>query len=318
MKKITLGFSILAISATLFTGCNKKTNPEPTADKEFQSSVDVSYANSLVTEVDMICAYLGETAFPKFFVGAPGSQTATIVNNANVYTMSWPNNTKCMDGKVRTGSISITVSTGSLGINYYRDAKFTATVSLNNYHVDGWKVIDSVALKIKNNNTNEASYSNLSWNISGILKLVSDSLPVKTMVWDGSINKKLISTPTPAPSSTTSIVWTNAVVSYDGSFKGYTPGEVAYTYSINPEKPLIRNFTCSPDKVLGVSTTPTVSVLNSEFHPFIDGVASFTTASLYPRSINYGADDYLISSAPCDNSGSVTIKGISYKIDFKK
>jgi hypothetical protein len=154
--------------------------------------------------------------------------------------------------------------------------------------------------------------------MSGIVKLVSDSLPVKRMVWDGSITKKLLNTPSPAPSSTTSIVWTNAVVSYDGSFKGYTPGEVAYTYSINPEKPLIRNFTCSPDKVLGVSSTPSVSILNSEFHPFIDGVASFTTASLYPRSINYGTDEYGAIVTPCDNSGSVTIKGISYKIDFKK
>lgn len=318
MKKITLGFSILAIAATLFTGCNKKTNPEPIADKEFQSSVDVSYANSIVTEIDMICGFLGETAFPKFFVNAPGSPTVTINNSTNLYSITWPTNTKCMDGKTRTGSISLAVAPSTIGINYYRDANFTSTVTLNNYHVDGWKVLDSVALVIKNNNTNFFAYDidKLTWTMSGIVKLVSDSLPAKTMVWDGSVTKHLVSAT--KPSSITAISWTNAVVSYDGSFKGYTPGEVAYTYSINPEKPLIRNFTCSPDKVLGVSTTPTVSVLNSEFHPFIDGVASFTTASLYPRSINYGTDEYGSIVTPCDNSGSVTIKGISYKIDFKK
>ncbi len=318
MKKITLGFSILAIAATLFTGCNKKTNPEPIADKEFQSSVDVSYANSLVTEVDMICGFLGETAFPKFFVNAPGSQTVAINNSTNLYSITWPANTKCMDGKIRTGSISLAVAPSTIGINYYRDANFTSTVTLTNYRVDGWKLIDSVKLVIKNNNTNFFTYDidKLTWTMSGIVKLVSDSLPVKTMVWDGSLTKRIVSAT--KPSSITAISWTNAVVSYDGSFKGYTPSEVAYTYSINPEKPLIRNFTCSPDKVLGVSSTPSVAIINSEFHPFIDGVASFTTASLYPRSINYGTDEYGALVTPCDNSGSVTIKGISYKIDFKK
>jgi hypothetical protein len=55
-----------------------------------------------------------------------------------------------------------------------------------------------------------------------------------------------------------------------------------------------------------------------EFHPFKDGVATFSTADKYPRQIYYGNEGTSDLAAQCDNSGVVLIKGISYPIDFKK
>ena len=91
---------------------------------------------------------------------------------------------------------------------------------------------------------------------------------------------------------------------------------VPFTYTVGTDKPLVRDYRCSPDKAIGISTTPSVAIINSEFHPIVNGVASFTTGTSTdkaPRVIDYGTE-----GAPCDNSGTIYIKGISYKVDFKK
>ncbi|MEI8137959.1 MAG: hypothetical protein WCH21_11590, partial [Bacteroidota bacterium] len=79
MKKITLGFSILVASAIFITSCNKKTNPAPEADMEFDTTVDATYANTTVTDVDMICGFIGESvAVPKFVSALAGYPTPTV------------------------------------------------------------------------------------------------------------------------------------------------------------------------------------------------------------------------------------------------
>ncbi|MEO6303084.1 MAG: hypothetical protein ABIP51_07910 [Bacteroidia bacterium] len=324
MKKITLGFSILAASAIFVTSCNKKTTEPPVADKEFQTSIDASYANTIVTDIDMIAGFLGENSYPKFIAPAPGSTgTITVVNNT-VFPQSASvtfNNTKCLDGKVRNGSIVMTY-TVSGNSNYYRDYGFQGIITLNNYEVDGWRVDDSVSttvgsVRISNLSTSanpNPQTTKLKWKIDGYFKIENILDPTQKMVWLGGLTKTLVNTAQLNPNNLTAISWTAAIVQYEGAFGGVTPGNYPYTYTISTEKPLVRNYTCSPDKVLGVITTPTVSIINSEFHPFIDGVASFTTsAGKEPRAIDYGTE-----GTPCDNSGSITIKGISYKVDFKK
>lgn len=325
MKKITLSFSILLATAIFVTSCNKKVTPEPVVDTELQSSIDVSFLNSSVQDIDMMAGFLAENSYPKFVAPAPGSPgTITVVNNTispQSASITW-NNTKCLDGKTRSGSIVITYSFTDINSNYYRDYGFNGNISLNNYVVDGWNIDDSVSLtvgasRMKNlaasANPNPAT-TKLKWSIDGYYKFTNVADPSKKMVWLGTMYKELFNTATLAPTNLVAITWSLAIVNYTGKFSGYTEGNVPYTFEINADKPLVREYTCSPDKVLGISVTPTVSVVNSEFHPVIAGVGSFTTASLEPRSIDYGGE----ATAPCDNSGSVTIKGISYKVDFKK
>ncbi|MBA2612393.1 MAG: hypothetical protein H0U95_10505 [Bacteroidetes bacterium] len=328
MKKITLGFSVLAVVALFLTSCNKKEAEAPVADTEFDSAIDASYANTIATDIDMIAGFLGENAYPKFVNVAPGQATISPVTIPGVSTsMTWPANTKCADGKVRSGTIVVTYSFTDINANYYRDYGFIGFISLNNYIVDGWMVDDSTTMPVNNTtprftiknlapsaNPNAAT-TKLKWNISGYLNMTNVADPSKKMVWNGSINKTISNTSAlvPLPTNLTPITWTMAVVEYEGSFKGFTPGNVPYTYTVGVEKPLVRDYKCSPDKVLGITTSPTVAPVYSEFHPFINGVASFTTAAKDPRSIDYGSEN-----VPCDNAGTITIKGISYKVDFKK
>ena len=71
----------------------------------------------------------------------------------------------------------------------------------------------------------------------------------------------------------------------------------------------------SVDAVVPNKVTPQASA----YHPFVNGTASFTTAALYPRVIHYGPEERVENvNANCDNAGTVTIKGISYPIDFIK
>ena len=75
----------------------------------------------------------------------------------------------------------------------------------------------------------------------------------------------------------------------------------------------------------GISSTQPLKTWNSEFHPFKNGIVSFTVGSAYPRQIYYGNEVESQIPAPeeqlpaqCDNKGIVLIKGISYRVDFMK
>jgi hypothetical protein len=332
MKKITLGLSVLAVMALFLTSCNKKEAPAPVADTEFESAVDASYANTIATDIDAITGFMAENSYPKFFNVAPGTSQPTITVDNSVVgqtSMTWPSaGVKCADGKTRSGTIVVTYSS-TVANAYYRDYGFGALVTLNNYVVDGWMVDDSTTAPLSNAaprfkitslapsaNPNPAT-TKLKWSIEGCLKITNVADPSKVIIWNGKLNKTISNTSSllPPPNNLTPITWTMAVVEYDGEFKGITPGNVPYTYTVGPEKPLVRNYTCSSDKVLGIVLTPSPTPVNSEFHPFVSGVASFTTAEKDPRLIDYNGTDAI---SPCDNSGSITIKGIEYKVDFKK
>lgn len=322
MKKITLGFSILVASSVFLTSCNKKVTEAPVADTEFQTAIEASFVNTAITDIDMICGFLGENQYPKFVSPAPGSAgTITVINNTSTpqsasITFS---NTKCLDGKVRSGNIVMTYSFTDINSNYYRDYGFNGNITLNNYTVDGWLIDDSVSLtvgasRIKNLATaanQTPATTKLRWSIDGYFKFTNIADPSKKMVWLGTMYKTLANTAQLAPTALTAVNWSLAVVNYDGNYKGYTIGDIPYTFSITPENPLVRNYTCSPDKVLGISTTPTVSIINSEYHPIVNGTGTFVTSSKEPRFMDYGTE-----GAPCDNSGTISIKGISYKVDF--
>lgn len=124
------------------------------------------------------------------------------------------------------------------------------------------------------------------------------------------------------------IVGEGVKVGYYGTVTGITSDGKSFNYEIKESEMLIRDFGCYPDKISSVNwgTANTFTLSQEEYHPFISGIASFTTDitnvyskekpdGIYPRRIYYGGED---GSKPCDNSGTVLIKGISYPIDFIK
>jgi hypothetical protein len=340
MKKITLGCSMLVAAAMFLSSCNKKTNPEPQQDTEVQSSVDAVYANQTVADIDIIAGFMGENLLnSSYFVPAPGS-TGTITTNRDtvnkILTVNFTNSVTCRDGKKRNGSIVLNYSATPVTVlKYMRKPGFICDVTLNNYWVDGWKVDDVTPLHIVNTSPNPIGSANMTWSITGIIgmKGATDS-----MSWNGKISKELTNTSTTVivnPSGLTSINWvptytTNGVpvspsgakLAYTGTITGVTKTTNTYNFIIdqyNETQPLVIDFTCAPDKVLGVYTTTTTPVVAipvyEERHPFISGYASFTTsAAPEARKIDFSMN----GSAACDDKATVVIKGIQYVVDLKK
>lgn len=350
MKKITLGCSLLFTAVLFLAGCNKKVNEAPVQDMEFQTSKDATFANSLITEIEIIASYLGEgyTQSTLFFSPAPtptalpsGSITTNHDPAAKSYSVTYTGSVTCRDGKKRNGTIILDYSQSSstFSATSYRDAGFVGKVSLVNYWVDGIVIDDATPFVIKNNvpfGYNPAS-TDLSWTMDGYFSVreqnyLQDSS--RNMVWKGTLTKTLVNTENPdvfKPSKVSPINWSayNAVgsqtaaarVAYTGTVQGVTARFVSYKLVIDdtkPEKAIVRNFGCTPDKVLGVVPTPSVVTYYSEWHPFVSGVASFTSfgaGTTEGRVIDFASGE---GSAPCDNAGTVYIKGITYPVDFRK
>jgi hypothetical protein len=350
MKKVTLGCSLLLAATMFFSSCNKKkANEAPAQDMEFETSKYVTFGNNIATEIEIIASYLGENYLTTgYFTPAPGtgslSPSYTITTDrdttAKKLTITYTGSVTCRDGKKRNGSIVIDYSGSSttLGAKFYRDPGFKATISLNNYWCDGWFVDDVNPITVTNNMASNYSPStdDLNWTMSAFLSIIPEvpADSVKKIVWNGTLKKTLTNT------ENTSIMATNkqspinwvrynaagtptagAMVAYTGTVTGVTKRIVSYKFEIDSEKPataLTRDFSCSPDKILGVINTPSVVTYYSEFHPFISGKAKFTSldnGTAEPRYIDYASGE---AAAPCDNSATITIKGITYNLDLMK
>ena len=363
MKKNIFCFTFLLASSFIFLSCSKEPNVAPEADVELQSSIDASFANFIVTDIDMICSFIGENnLYPKFYTPVAGSPTFVVNRDPDAKQLSISfNKTKCADGRVRDGSIIIkyaydaTVSNvNPPNTDYYRQFGFVGRVSLISYRVDGWLVKKKTGttydliIRNKRPNADRPIVDKISWTIEGKLELTDSLNTLPSITWEGLITKTLPLTADPkaendygfkqdsvfknTPKSfldVNSINWQKAKVYYTGSFTGVTSFSLPYSYKIYDATPVERNFTCYPDKVSGVTLTNTVGVVSAsyeEFHPFVGGVASFTTSTKYPREIYFdntantfgGTDNPLNLPSQCDNKAAVQIKGIYYPIDLKK
>jgi hypothetical protein len=159
MKKIIIGCSVLFAAAMVIVGCNKKTNPEPVQDKEFQSSKDAVFANSVAADLEIICSYMGENLlYSAYFFPAPGTAPGSTISIVADTTSSSPklevtytNSVTCRDGKKRNGTITMKYSSipTTDGAKFYRQPSYNATVTLNNYWVDGWLIDDVTPLLSK-------------------------------------------------------------------------------------------------------------------------------------------------------------------------
>jgi hypothetical protein len=325
--KIKTGLLIAAIMP-LFMGCPKSKNTAPELDTEVQSSIDASFATFMVTDIDMICGFVGEGNLqPNFYVPAPGDHSnynAPVYNP--VFTTIPYDKTLCMDGRVREGSIHMSCQNDNPNALYYNNYEFKAAVMFSAFKVDGWSI------ETKNNSpcyiynrlssaTYNPAQTNITWLIDGSFQFTHPTDPSKNMTWTGKLTKTLANTSDVNvfnPSRLIPVNWSLAKVEYRGTFSGVTSANVPYTFVINDEHPLIRDFTCYPDVVGGVVSVQPFKTWSEEFHPFKSGIVSFTTGDKYPRQIYFGNEGEPQLPLQCDNSGEVLIKGITYKIDFMK
>ncbi len=354
MNKLNFGIFAALITGMVLSSCKKEPNVAPSKDEEVQTSIDATYATFLVSDVEMICSWIAEdasTGAQKFYIADSLKNTGGDVivirsNITNRVSINF-NNTYCMDGRVRDGSLFIFFKeevfmqyppTGNE--NYMRDYNFTGRITCEEYKVDGWLVDNSdfesddpnqtnypILLKNLRPNNSTPVAGNLKWSFQGAFKMKNGS---DSMAWKGTLTKTLENTSNTkvfATNAQSAINWSLATISYTGQAKGYTPGNVPFSMKFyDGNLSLKRDFTCFPDKVSGVALTNSLSPQISEFHPFTSGVVSFTTGTAYPREIyfdntqySYGGEDNPVPlAAQCDNKATVQIKGIFYPIDLKK
>jgi hypothetical protein len=332
MKKTKLKYGLMiAVMAPFLMGCPKPSPAPSEPDTEVQSAIDASYASFLVSDIDMICGFAlgGDNTNIRFYGPAPGASGFSVPGapqNTDQTAVSF-NQTKCLDGRLRDGSVVIKYPNVDPNARYYSKYDFHAQVTLSAYKVDGWliRTVDGAPCHIYNL-LPSPSYTataglNLSWSIEGSFEFIHPTDATKNMTWTGKLTKTLVNTGDRHvfdPSRLVAIDWSLAKVEYKGSAKGTTSGDVPYSFVIDATQPLGRDFTCFSDIIGGVTTTSPLRTWEQEFHPFIRGVVSFTTAGKYPRQVYYGNEGNTDLPAQCDNSGEVLIKGQSYRVDFMK
>ena len=224
--------------------------------------------------------------------------------------------------------------------NYIRDYNFGGRITLEEYKVDGWH-IDNKDMENPNPATNDVfAYitnlrpnnntpvaGDLKWNFKGSFTMKKN---LDSMAWKGSWTKTLDNTEDPnvfKANAQTPITWSLATISYYGEAKGRTPGNVPFNITYHEKSPIVRTFTCAPEVVGSISLSPTYTLMGckSEYHPFIGGMATFTTGDAYPRELYYDNtetkyhDDKEPLALPkqCDNKAVIQIQGIYYPIDLK-
>jgi len=344
IKRVTAGFCILAGAAALVIGCAKPTpNVAPEPDTETTSALDAVWMLQSITDIDMIVSYLGENQFlTNSYIevkeaGVPnGSTTAQrdTTHGEPQLVMSF-NNTRCVDGILRDGSVFLYYGSSNTNPNktanskYIREYGFGGSFYLSQYLVDKWKIETDQGHEAVDYNTlptdkYDITSTQMSWYVGGKFLFTppngSSSQPMicevrlkKTLT--NSTDKKVLA------SKASAITWSNAVISYTGTANGITSDGKAFTMTLTPERPLVRDWTCSPDKIGNVVQTPTPGVLAQrleEYHPFVKGIATFIPEGKYPRQIYFGNEGDTTLSWQCDRVGEILIKGNSYKVDFRK
>ncbi|MEI6019551.1 MAG: hypothetical protein WCR21_00340 [Bacteroidota bacterium] len=247
---------------------------------------------------------------------------------------------------------------------YLHDQGFVGRISLVDYKVDGWKIeIDptkhgmnrAVVANIMQPNY-VAAATPIHWRIVGDFIFRHPNDPSKDMSISVDMLKSLVNSADIGiynqQAIGANIQWSNfvpvinsaslnpsaatraALLAYTGTVSGVGANGEKFRMVIDVNHPLMRDFTCYADKIGAVAQANNgrgLVPVYQEFHPFSQGIASFTTgcknnpdihvdavSDVYPRQIYFGNEEQPGLDMQCDNSGVLLIKGVSYRVDFKK
>jgi len=256
---------------------------------------------------------------------------------------------------------------GNPNSRYPHDFGFVSRLAFSDYKVDGWDIDNDPTKLVRAFVANlmpsgyDPTKNPIEWRIRGDFNFKSPD-PVNrdkdmkisvdlvktllnsndTKIYNSAVKGSFINWTNANPlASTPSVATTAGLIAYSGTVCGTTSNGANFRMVIDKANPLVRDFTCYADKIGGVTVgTGTVGLVPryNEFHPFIKGIASFTTgldqtglesqyagkSSIYPRQIYFGNEDNIkdtdgnVIAPQCDNTGIVLIKGIGYQVEFKK
>jgi hypothetical protein len=291
---------LASISAFLLLGLSisscKKTTTATAADEETSTAVDNANAEHMVSDITEMAAQASDGSASLTSYRVPdsdeilGLSCASFSTSGKVITITFSGGI-CLDGRTRSGSISLDYSASPAGAVHYRDPGFTCTVTSNHYVVDGNQV--NIINKTVTNNTaigfNPVT-TNLTWAVNAHVQIIKSG--------GGTIDWSCIRTKTLLNTSDTSVYhgaaipisWWKARVGMLGSASGTAASGVTFTATIMNQ--LIRDFgACN---ILGK-------------HPIIEGVIDFTPTGHPVRIIDYG-------NGTCDLVATITVNGVTHSI----
>jgi hypothetical protein len=306
-KQLILTLSTFVLAGSLMlTSCKKKTKEEEEVDKDQTEASENNLAENMMNDVAGIGSQGSENgSLSTYRGGAPNDifmgPCATVTLNATAKTFTVDFGTLpclCLDGKYRSGKLMFdySMSTNTITPIYYRTPGFKMSVTSSNYVVDGYtvnigsKTIANTTPSTIPTGTNPGT--NLTWSISANVSIIKPNNG-GTVTWNCNRTKTLLNTSDPNcyQGQNVPIDWSKAKISLSGSASGTTASNNNYTSVITN---LVRDF--GGCKIAGR-------------YPFISGKIDFTPGTKATRYIDFG-------NGSCDNSGTITIKGITYTFNF--
>ncbi len=302
MKRKNLHLAIIAIviaGATVITSCKKKTttpDPTPTVDSDQAGSNASNTAESISSDMISIGSEGCDITSGSTLTQYRGENTsilscAAVVRDTTLKTVTITfNGTQCIDGKVRSGSLVYNYSASTNGAKKYRHIGFSASVTANNYVVDGNAV--TITNKTISNTTPQnftPSITPMTWSITSNISIALAG-GAGTVSWSCNRVKTLLNTATTYSNAGTPINWAMAKVGFTGSASGTRSNGETFTATIRTQ--LVKDFGgCN----LGGR------------HPFISGELIYAPSGKSSRTIDYG-------DGTCNLNATVSIDGVVYQI----
>ena len=294
-KFLAATFGLATVITLLFTSCRKdnKNNDDTDISSVSDSNLAEHYSNDIVS-IAAECSDEGTTT--SYRIGnneqtLSGSATVATDSINKIITVTF-NGGVCIDGRTRSGTLTINYSSSTLGARHYRDPGFSCSVASTNYVVDGNKV--NIINKSISNTTPtgfDPAVTNLTWNISADIHIVKSGNG-GTFTWTCDHTETLLNTSTLYHGSSSPIPWTIARIAIGGSSLGITTTGESFSATISTA--LIRDFgQCN----IGGK------------HPFIQGTMDFIPSSKSTRHIDFG-------NGACDNTATVTINSQTYTVSL--
>ncbi len=299
-KQLILTLSTLVLAGSLMmTGCKKKTKETETPDSDQSAAQENQISENMMNDVAGIGSQGSENgSLSTYKLGQTedvfGITSGSLSFGVKTFTVdfgAYPGIT-CMDGKKRSGKLMFDYSASTNSATAYRMPGFNMNVSSSNYTVEDYTV-NIISKNIKNTTptsipTGTNPGTNLTWSITANVSIIKPNNG-GTITWNCTRTKTLLNTNDPLcyKGQSLPIDWSKAKISLSGSANGMTAQGDSYTSVITN---IVRDF-------------GGCKILNR--YPFISGTIDFTPGTKATRYIDFG-------NGTCDNSGTITIKGITY------
>ena len=336
MKLPILKTGIACATFVLISSCGKRQpNVAPSPDTSTSDAVETVWMLHHLSDIDMVCSYIAEQdAYDNDYnaIASTGNGTVTPIFDISAkYLFQAFNKTKCTDNVLREGTIALNFKyqpdvfpRQTQNSVYMHEYGYAGQLTLSEYVANGYRIktVNGTPALIMNQLPSadaDLSKVKLSWTINGSFEITHPENANKVMRMDVNLIKTLENSTDGAVYPKNGYVqWDKSRVSYSGVVKGINFEGTAFTMTISPESPLVRDFSCVPDPSQGgIVTSATPLRMNAgTFHPFIAGTASYLPDGRYRREIYCGNEGDPRLASQCDNAATVLIKGNLYSVNL--